>query len=41
MCADCGITNVYISIDGDHRRGCPQRGMAKQIAHYQRLIATL
>ena len=38
-CYHCGITNVQSNIDGDHYKGCPQRGMGKQIKYWKGLIA--
>lgn len=39
-CRHCHITNVQLSIDGDHYQGCPIRGWAKQIAYYKMLLAS-
>lgn len=37
-CKRCGMTNVQVSIDGDHRVGCPMRGRRKEIEHYEKLL---
>lgn len=41
MCKHCHIHDPELSIQGDHRVGCPLRGVKKQIAHYQRLLVEL
>ncbi|RLI50422.1 hypothetical protein DRO61_03865 [Candidatus Bathyarchaeota archaeon] len=38
-CVHCGITNVQMSINGDHHVGCLKRGMDKQVKYWKGLIA--
>jgi len=38
MCKHCCIHDPELSIQGDHRIGCPLRGIEKQITHYLRLL---
>ena len=37
-CVYCGITNVQLSIDGDHYKVCPKRGIDKEIEYWNGLI---
>jgi len=38
-CKRCDITLISLSIEGDHRTGCPYRGFQKQIDYYKRLLS--
>jgi hypothetical protein len=38
FCPGCGRTVVEVSVEG-HRKGCPVRGVEREIAHYERLLA--
>lgn len=38
-CRYCDLYSPQLSIDGGHPKGCPMRGMDKQIAYFERLLA--
>ena len=38
QCVHCNITNVQLSIDGDHYVGCSKRGLGKEIKYWDGLI---
>ena len=37
-CKYCGITNIQMSIDGDHFKHCKMSGIAKQIKYWNKAI---
>lgn len=40
-CKGCRITNVQLSIDGRHHKGCAYQGLEAQIQYYQSLLEVL
>lgn len=40
-CRHCEITNVNLSINGQHYQGCPLRGVDREIAWYRGLLVAL
>lgn len=40
-CKGCGISDPYLSIEGGHRKHCPVKGLAKEIAYYKSLLESV
>ncbi len=38
-CMHCEIRDPQLSVAGDHPVGCPLRGVSKQIAHWEQMLA--